>query len=142
MAIYFCIISSTNYFIQKQIYLIKKTEVIMKALKVVLVAALVTITMMGMAQQPDRVKPVFNSAMIPITSIEATSGFGNSVMMQVDAKSLLLSSENSHIIIATVRYDGKIYKIYGTYYQWVRFLKVNPKPMPFEEAVKEGKKIE
>ena len=113
----------------------------MKALKVVLAAVMVSITMMGMAQSTDNVKPVFHSQMIPLTSIDIRTDLGGAILNQVDAKLFLTGTEHTGMYIATVRLNNKVYKIFGTYMQWYRFLKIQPRPLPFEEANKEDRKI-
>ena len=114
----------------------------MKTLNAILVAVLVTLTTMGMAQNVDKAKPMFSSKMIPITSIDVNSEFGSAIAAQVDTKLFLTGNNHNGMYVATVKYNGKVYKLYGTYIQCVRFLRVNPRPLPSEKADKSGKKIE
>lgn len=114
----------------------------MKALKVVLVVVLMSFTMLGIAQNADRVKPMFDSKMIPVTTLDIRTDLGNAVRAQVDETLFLTRDDHSGIYIASVRLNGKIYKIYGTYKQWKRFLYVQPKLLPFEKADNGKKKID
>jgi len=113
----------------------------MKALKVVLAAVLVSVTMMGMAQSVDKVKPTFNSKMIPLTSIDNQTDLIVAILNQVDAKFFLFSNEHSGMYIATVRLNHKVYKIFGTNKQWYRFFKIQPRLLPYEKANKDDRKI-
>lgn len=113
----------------------------MKVLKVVLVAVLVSVTMMGMAQNANKIKPVIHTQMIPLTSIDIRTDLGGAILSQVDTKLFLTGKEHNGMYIANVRLNNKVYKIFGTYMQWYRFLKIQPRPLPFEKANREDRKI-
>lgn len=107
----------------------------MKALKVVLVLAMVSFTMMAVAQKHDRVRPVFDAKMIPLANIEMQSDLGYAILAQVDGRFLTNVSERNGVYVAEVKFNGKILKIFGTYMQWYRFLKIHPNPLPYEKKV-------
>lgn len=102
----------------------------MKALRIALVAVLATFTMVAFSQSNDKVQPTFGSQMVKITTIEKNSDFGQSVLKQVDFKSLVSSGEQAKYYVVEVRLNGKRVKIYGTYWQWFRFLRLNYRPGP------------
>lgn len=112
----------------------------MKALNVILVAVLVTFATMGIAQNVDKAGPLFSSKMIPITSVDLMSDFGKAISAQVDTQLFLTGNDHNGVYIATVRFNGKVCKVFGTYYQWVRFLRVNPRPLPSEKDIKSERK--
>ena len=104
----------------------------MKVLKIALVTLFATFTMVAFAQVqvPDRDHAEFGTAMIKITQIDKNSDFGESIARQVDFKSLVSSGEQAKYYVAEVRLNGKRVKVYGTYWQWFRFLRLNYNPWP------------
>jgi len=112
----------------------------MKAFRLVLVAALVTFTMMGMAQNADRDHQTFDQKMIPLSTISANTDMGYAILSQVDIRALLSNSEQAGMIVAKIRMNGKVLEIYGTYKQWRKFLGPQPKLLPYKKAIKEMKR--
>jgi hypothetical protein len=111
-------------------------EVIMKALKIALLALFATFTVVSFAQQNDRVHPQFHAQMVKITTIEKSSALGMAILKQVDPDVFLNEGERSRTYIAVIRFNRGEVKVYGTYWQWFRFLKLHYRDWP---SVGEGK---
>ncbi len=110
----------------------------MKTLKVVLVAAMVSLSLMSMAQVVNKDRPRFESKYVPIATVNVGSELGMAIFGQVDGRTFLFSSEQGGYYATTVRLNGKIYHVRGTYQQWYRFFN----PLSFEKANNSKRKIE
>lgn len=108
----------------------------MKTLKIALLALFATFTLASFAQQHDRIRPQFHAEMVKITNIEKSSELGLAILKQIDPDVLLSEGENSRTYIAVVRTKKGSVKVYGSYWQWFRFLKLHYRDWP---SVGEGK---
>jgi len=114
----------------------------MKALKVVLVAALVSLTMLGFAQSTDIDRPVFESKYVSITDVKPLSALDYAIRAQVDYSLFLFSHERSGFYIANVKISSRIIKVRGTYKEWKSYF-IRKRPMlPSETVVKNKGRIE
>ena len=108
----------------------------MKALKIALLALFATFTLGSFAQQNDKIHPQFRAEMVKITTIDKSSELGLTILKQIDPDVLLREGERAGIYIAVVRTQNGPVKVYGTYWQWFRFLKLHYRDWP---SVGEGK---
>jgi hypothetical protein len=101
-----------------------KTEVIMKTLKIAMVAALVACTMISLAntdgfkEKPKAVKIVY----LTLEKAVQVPGLAAAMYFQIDKEELL--SSPSAILVANVTFQGVHYRISGTRDQWVRFFSI------------------
>ncbi|MCF8366834.1 MAG: hypothetical protein K9H16_13685 [Bacteroidales bacterium] len=93
----------------------------MKTLKVVLVAALVSITMMSVAQSDDRVGSEFQSEFIQLSTVLQNADLCNAIFMQIDPRVFLTVDDHVGMMTASIKLNGKLYKIVGTFKEWNRF---------------------
>ena len=89
----------------------------MKTLKVVLVAALVSFTMMSMAQSNECV----NQRVISLEKAITIPHLNYAMHQQIDLKSFL-GEEREGLYVAKVLVQGKFFFVSGTYTQWYNFL--------------------
>ncbi len=114
----------------------------MKALKVVLVAALVSFTMLSFAQSTDIDRPVFESKYISITDVRSLSALDNAIRTQVDPKLFLFNRESNGFYIANVKGKMRIYRVRGTFAEWKAYFNRKRIIIPSEQVVKNKGRIE
>ena len=96
----------------------------MKALKLVLVAAILSTAMISYAGiKPDPPTP---RKVVKITLKHALTEPGLVFAMRAQLKIGMLQVEPQGLYIGTVNYNRVTYKIYGTRTQWVRFFISTP----------------
>jgi len=105
-----------------------KTEVIMKTLKLAMVAAILSLAMISFAgEKPNPTAK--NVVKISLSKAQAEPGLV--IAMQAQLKMSFLKVEKQGLYVGTVYYNNVIYKIYGSRTQWIRFfltttIKVGP----------------
>ena len=102
----------------------------MKTLKVVLLALFVTFTLVSFAQRSNKYQPQFKAELVKITTIDKSSDLGQTILKQIDPDNLFKDQKHKKVYIAVVNFNGEKVKIYGSYWQWFRFLKLHYRDWP------------
>lgn len=110
----------------------------MKALKVVLVLAMVSFTMMGFSRDIDR--PSDDKTVYELRMLISKPLFVNAILSQVDPGDFL-NRETGKVFMAKIRVHNKVYLIAATYHEWKRFFETRH-ILPFKKdgSLREHKK--
>jgi hypothetical protein len=100
----------------------------MKTLKIALVAMFVALTMVNMTYADGiKEKPKFKVVVnLNMDVAIQNSGLVRAMYQQVCMQDVL--DAHQHVYIATVIYQGKTYRIKGTFDQWMRFFVMDGMP--------------
>jgi len=95
----------------------------MKTLKFALIAAIVACTMVSLAYADGFNEDAKPAKVINITLDRAVRipGLAAAMYLQIDQSELLKGIQN--IYVAEVFFQGKLYRISGTYAQWMKFFR-------------------
>jgi len=113
----------------------------MKAFRLVLVAALATFTMMGMAQNVDRDHAKFKAKYITVQEARGNSDIAYAIRLQIDPIYFLNDSDQK-FLVALVKVKGTTYEVCGTYEQWYDFFYGKRRNFSIESANKSIRKTE
>ncbi len=93
----------------------------MKALKFALLAALIACTMISLANADGfKEKPKFKVGVcMTLENAIKIPGLVRAMYQQISMLDLI--DAHQHVYVAEVYYDGKYYRITGTFDQWMRF---------------------
>ena len=109
----------------------------MKTLKLTMVAALVAFLLVNVASADDfRSKPRFSKVTnLTLDKAKTNPGMVTAMYAQLNMGELLKSAGD--IYIGEVKFHGQLYRISGTYIDWLRFfrLQIDP-PMHHKEVMK------
>ena len=114
----------------------------MKTLRVVLVAALVSFTMLGFAQTNDVDRPNFDSKYISIVNVKSMSAIDYAIRTQVDPLRFLVNNDGVGFYTISVKVKSHVYKVRGTFDQWKSYFSRKELLIPSETIVKNKGKIE
>ncbi|MCF8366094.1 MAG: hypothetical protein K9H16_09945 [Bacteroidales bacterium] len=90
----------------------------MKALKAILVLALVSFTMAGFADYPD--KKSDDRTVVPLKLVLDKPAYVNALLNQVNTGSIF-NNDRGEIIVVKIRVYNMVYLVAGTYGEWKRF---------------------
>ena len=113
----------------------------MKALKLAMVAAFVSFTLMSFAQdfqqaaKPDKMK------VIALSVAKGMPDVAYAIKTQIDPRYFLTGGDHT-LYIACVKVKHRTYRVCGTYMEWYDFFYAKKQPVIFEKPCKPGKKTE
>lgn len=113
----------------------------MKALKLVLIAALVTFSTATFAQEFQEAKGKTSPKMIELSVAKNLPDLAYAIKTQIDPMFFLLENDNT-ILMAYVKVKQRTYRICGTYDEWYNFFYAKKRYIPFEKADKSKRKTE
>jgi hypothetical protein len=103
----------------------QKMEVIMKTLRFALIAAMMTLTLMSMAQHNERNttgQSLRNMKVIDLCIAAQNPGLRMAIRAQVNIGDLLTGG-HSRLYFAPVNYRGNNIMVRGSYFEWIEFFK-------------------
>ena len=100
----------------------------MKTLKIAVVTALVAFMMVNLSNaQVVKEKPKFKVGVsMSLENAIKIPGLVRAIYQQVSQQDVI--SAHVHVYVAFVNYDGKVYRVSGTYDQWMNFFLMDGVP--------------
>ena len=104
-------------------------EVIMKTIKLSVVAAVVALMMVGVVNaQEIKERPKFRvSVSMSLSAAVNDPGLMKAIYQQVSMEQVIKA--HLHVFTAIVHYNGKVYRITGTFDQWMDFFLRDGRPV-------------
>jgi hypothetical protein len=113
----------------------------MKALKLVLLAALVSFGTMAFSETSKLAARFSIPDMLALSTAKHLPEVAYSIRSQIDPETFLKGNDKQQLV-AYIKVDKATYKVYGTTKEWVDFFFPQRAPIAYERADKSARKTE